>query len=138
MAKAAEQSYAAGFVEALNKKYHSVVGERGVRLSGGEKQRVAIARALIKNPRIVILDEATSALDSITEKEVQKGILNLIKDRTAIIIAHRLSTIQHCDKIVVLDGGQVVAVGKHQELLATCAQYQEMVALQTHGFLGSK
>nr|MBP7057539.1 ABC transporter ATP-binding protein [Candidatus Gracilibacteria bacterium] len=135
---AAEQSYASGFIESLAKKYNSIVGERGVRLSGGEKQRVAIARALLKNPRIVILDEATSALDSITEREVQRGILNLIKERTAIIIAHRLSTVQHCDKIVVLDQGSVIAVGKHQELLKTCSQYQEMVSLQTHGFLASK
>lgn len=135
---AAEQSFAAGFIESLAKKYHSIVGERGVRLSGGEKQRIAIARALLKDPRIVILDEATSALDSITEREVQLGILNLIKERTAIIIAHRLSTVQHCDKIVVLDQGKVIAVGKHQELLKTCSQYQEMVSLQAHGFLASK
>lgn len=132
---AAQQAYAHDFITALPKGYHAIVGERGVRLSGGEKQRVAIARALLKNPRIVILDEATSALDSVTEKEVQKGILNLIKDRTAIIIAHRLSTVQHCDKIVVMDKGRISAVGTHNELIKTCKQYKEMVKLQTHGFL---
>lgn len=132
---AAMQAYAHNFIAALPKKYQSIVGERGVRLSGGEKQRIAIARALLKDPRIVILDEATSALDSITEKEVQKGILNLIKDRTAIIIAHRLSTVQHCDKIVVMDKGQVTAMGSHEELMKSSKQYRTMVQLQTHGFL---
>ncbi len=131
---AAKQAHAHDYIEKFPKGYESIVGDRGIRLSGGEKQRVAIARALIKNPRIVILDEATSALDSITEKEVQKGIQNLIADRTAIIIAHRLSTVQHCDKIVVMDQGKIIAVGKHAELLKTNKQYKEMVTLQTNGF----
>jgi ABC-type multidrug transport system fused ATPase/permease subunit len=131
---AAKQAYAHKYIMELPQKYQSVVGERGIRLSGGEKQRVAIARALLKNPRIVILDEATSALDSITEREVQKGILNLIKDRTAIIIAHRLSTVQHCDKIVVLEHGKIIAIGKHSELLKKNKQYKEMVDLQANGF----
>lgn len=132
---AAKQAHAHEFIMRLPKQYKSIVGERGVKLSGGEKQRIAIARALLKDPRIVILDEATSALDSLTEQQVQKGILNLVKDRTAIIIAHRLSTIQHCDKIVVMDQGEIVAVGKHQELLKTCQLYQAMVQLQMNGFL---
>ncbi len=132
--EASKQAFAHDYISKLSQGYSSIVGDRGIRLSGGEKQRVAIARALLKNPRIVILDEATSALDSITEREVQKGILNLIKDRTAIIIAHRLSTVQHCDKIVVMDKGNILAVGKHAELLKTCKQYQEMVSLQANGF----
>ncbi len=131
---AAKQAHAHEYIQKFPKGYESIVGDRGIRLSGGEKQRVAIARALIKNPRIVILDEATSALDSITEREVQKGIQNLIADRTAIIIAHRLSTVQHCDKIVVMDQGKIIAVGKHAELLKTNKQYKEMVTLQTNGF----
>lgn len=131
---AAKQAYAHKYISELPQGYQSVVGERGIRLSGGEKQRVAIARALLKDPRIVILDEATSALDSITEREVQKGILNLIKDRTAIIIAHRLSTVQHCDKIVVLDKGKIIAIGTHSQLLKKSKQYKEMVELQANGF----
>jgi len=131
----AKKAHAHEFINELRQKYDSLVGERGVKLSGGEKQRVAIARAMIKNPEIVILDEATSALDSKTEQLVQKGIENLIKDRTAIIIAHRLSTVQHCDKIVVLEKGNILAVGKHQELVKTCPTYNEMVQLQSHGFL---
>lgn len=134
---AAKQAYAHEYISKFPKKYQSIVGDRGIRLSGGEKQRVAIARALLKNPSIVILDEATSALDSITEREVQKGILNLIKDRTAIIIAHRLSTVQHCDKIVVLDNGKIIAVGTHSQLLKKSKQYKEMVELQANGFFPS-
>ncbi len=131
----AKKAHAHEFVNELPQKYDSLVGERGVKLSGGEKQRVAIARAMIKNPDIVILDEATSALDSTTEKLVQQGIENLIKDRTAIIIAHRLSTVQHCDKIVVLEKGKIIGIGKHAELVKDCPTYAEMVNLQSRGFL---
>ncbi len=131
----AKKAHAYEFINQLPEKFDSIVGERGVKLSGGEKQRVAIARAMIKNPKVIILDEATSALDSVTEKLVQQGIENLIKDRTAIIIAHRLSTVQHCDKIVVLEKGKIIAIGRHQELIKTCPAYNEMVKLQSHGFL---
>ncbi len=133
--EAAALAHADSFIKELKNGYQSIVGERGVRLSGGEKQRVAIARALLKNPSIVILDEATSALDSITEQEVQKGIMNLISSRTAIIIAHRLSTIRNCDRIVMLEQGQIIAIGTHQELLKTCPSYQEMVTLQSESFI---
>ena len=93
------------------------MGERGLKLSGGEKQRVAIARTLLKNPPIVVLDEATSALDSVTEKELQQALVTLGKSRTMIIIAHRLTTIKHADQIVVLGEGRVKQRGTHEELL---------------------
>lgn len=133
--KAAKLAHADDFIKELKDGYQSIVGERGVRLSGGEKQRVAIARALLKNPSIVILDEATSALDSITEQEVQKGIMNLISNRTAIVIAHRLSTIRNCDRIVMLEHGQIVMIGTHQELINNCPSYKTMVELQSQSFI---
>ena len=126
------------FIKRLPKGYDTSIGERGVRLSGGEKQRLAIARAILKNPRIVILDEPTSALDSITEARVQRGLDELIKNRTAVVIAHRLSTVRNADKIIVLEGGRLIAYGSHLELLRSSPIYSEMVELQTGGFLADE
>jgi ATP-binding cassette subfamily B protein len=114
----------------LPDKYETAVGERGLKLSGGEKQRVAIARALLKNPRILIFDEATSALDSKSEKAIQAELARIARGRTALVIAHRLSTVVDADQILVLDHGRIVERGTHQELLASDAIYAGMWALQ--------
>ncbi len=132
---AAKRASAHEYIERLPKKYDSEIGERGVKLSGGERQRLAIARAILKNPKIVILDEATSALDSLTERNVQEGIKELIAGRTAIIIAHRLSTVRSVDRIAVMEGGKLLAMGPHDELLKTNTLYKEMVELQQGGVL---
>ncbi|SMF64258.1 ABCB family ABC transporter ATP-binding protein/permease [Allosphingosinicella indica] len=123
---AAEGAAIAGFIESLPDGYDARVGERGLKLSGGEKQRVAIARTLLKNPPILILDEATSALDSRTEAEIQATLKGIERGRTSIVIAHRLSTIVDADQIVVLDGGRVVERGTHRELLVRRGLYTEM------------
>jgi len=119
-----------GFIAALPLGYDSMVGERGLKLSGGEKQRVAIARTLLKDPPILILDEATSALDSRTEEAIQATLDNVVKDRTTITIAHRLSTIVDADRIVVLDAGRVAETGTHVELLRAGGLYAELWARQ--------
>ena len=110
----------------LPQKYNTVVGERGLKLSGGEKQRVAIARTILKNPRILVLDEATSALDTKTEKEIQDALERVSRDRTTLIIAHRLSTVVGADEIIVLDQGVVAERGTHQALLAKGGLYAGM------------
>lgn len=133
--EAAKLAAADDFISRLPKKYDTQIGERGVRLSGGEKQRLAIARAILKNPKIVILDEPTSALDSVTEAKVQKGLQTLIEGRSAMVIAHRLSTVRNADKILVLGDQRLIAQGSHTELLRSCPEYLEMVELQTKGFL---
>eukprot|EP00943_MAST-04B_sp_MAST-4B-sp1_P008776 g8776.t1 len=115
--EAAKASQIYDFIMSLDKQWETKVGERGLKLSGGEKQRVAIARCLLRNPPIVVLDEATSALDSITEKSVQDALENLSQGRTQIVIAHRLSTIQDADQIIVLDNGKVIEKGTHNELI---------------------
>jgi subfamily B ATP-binding cassette protein MsbA len=127
---AARAAYAHDFVMHLAQGYDTVIGERGVRLSGGEKQRIAIARALLRNAPILILDEATSALDSASEQVVQYALANLMKDRTTFVIAHRLSTVRHASKIVVLHEGTIVEIGPHTELLAKDGYYSQLYKLQ--------
>ena len=122
-------------IDQLPEKEDTIVGERGVKLSGGEKQRVSIARALLADKKILVLDEATSALDSETEYEIQKSLIDLMKGRTSIIIAHRLSTIMTADKIVVLKGGKIVQQGKHSELIEQPGEYRKLWNLQKGGYL---
>lgn len=119
-----------GFIEQLPEGYETRVGERGLKLSGGEKQRVAIARALLKNPPLLIFDEATSAMDSKTEQAIQASLDDAARGRTTLIIAHRLSTIMNADQILVMDGGQIVERGSHAELLRTNKRYAQMWSLQ--------
>ena len=122
--RAAEMSFASEFIEKLPKKYDTVIGESGVRLSGGEKQRLSIARAMLKESSIILLDEATSSLDSETEDKIQKAITTLTQNKTTIVIAHRLSTVLNSDKIYVIDSGKVVGEGTHQELLTGSIIYK--------------
>jgi ATP-binding cassette subfamily B protein len=128
--QAAKLAQVHDFVLRLPEGYDTRVGERGLKLSGGEKQRVAIARTILKNPRILILDEATSALDTGTEQEIQSALRSLARDRTTLIIAHRLSTVVDADQILVLDQGRVVERGTHHELLGLDGVYARMWALQ--------
>ncbi len=121
---AAKLSYASEFIEKLQFKYDTKIGENGIRLSGGEKQRLSIARAILKKSKIILLDEATSSLDAETEDKIQKAVSFLTKDRTTIVIAHRLSTILNSDKIYVIDSGNVVAEGNHDELMKTSSIYK--------------
>jgi ATP-binding cassette, subfamily B, heavy metal transporter len=118
------------FIMTLPQGYDSLVGERGLKLSGGEKQRVAIARTILKAPPILMLDEATSALDSHTEKEIQDALERVARERTSLVIAHRLSTVVHADNIIVLDQGQIVEQGTHPELLAKNGLYASLWARQ--------
>lgn len=117
-------------------KEKTIVGERGVKLSGGEKQRVSIARAILANKRIIVLDEATSSLDSQTEHDIQRGLERLLESRTALIIAHRLSTIMKADKIVVLDKGRIVQMGTHRQLIRQPGLYRQLWNLQRGGYIG--
>jgi ATP-binding cassette subfamily B protein/subfamily B ATP-binding cassette protein MsbA len=129
--EAARRANAHLFIDEFKDGYRTIIGERGVRLSGGQRQRIAIARALLADPRILILDEATSNLDTESERLIQSSLRTLMKGRTSIVIAHRLSTIQHADRIVVIEGGQVVEHGRHDELMARSGRYREMVEVQT-------
>ncbi|MDC0151154.1 ATP-binding cassette domain-containing protein, partial [Candidatus Pelagibacter sp.] len=128
--ESAKFSFADEFIEKLPNKYDTVIGENGVRLSGGEKQRLSIARAILKKSPIILLDEATSSLDAETENKIQKAITYLTKGRTTIVIAHRLSTILNSDKIYVIDEGKVVGEGKHQELLISSNVYKNFYEKQ--------
>lgn len=122
---AAERAQLTDFIRRLEKGWDTAVGERGLKLSGGEKQRVAIARCLLKNPPVVVLDEATSALDNKTEKEVQDALKSLA-GRTTIVVAHRLTTVRHADQIIVMKQGVIVERGTHDELMAANGEYASM------------
>ena len=135
--EAARAAHIHDFIESLPAKYESMVGERGLKLSGGEKQRVAIARALLKNPRILIFDEATSALDSKAEKAIQAELERISVGRTTLVIAHRLSTVMDADMILVLNHGRIVERGTHRELLAAGGEYSRMWALQQEAALAA-
>ena len=128
--EAAEFSFASEFIEKLPNKYDTLIGENGVRLSGGEKQRLSIARAILKKSPIILLDEATSSLDAETESKIQKAISFLTKGRTTIVIAHRLSTILNSDVIYVIDKGKVIDHGKHDELMKTSETYKNFYEKQ--------
>jgi subfamily B ATP-binding cassette protein MsbA len=129
--EAAKIANAHEFIEKLENGYHTSIGERGSKLSGGQKQRISIARAVLKNPPILILDEATSALDSESELLVQEALTKLMKNRTTLVIAHRLSTIQHADEILVIERGQIVQRGSHQELSQSEGLYQKLSSIQS-------
>jgi ATP-binding cassette subfamily B protein len=128
--KAAEMAHLRAFVESLPKGWETLVGERGLKLSGGEKQRVAIARAILKGPRILVFDEATSSLDSHTEQAIQQTLAEVAEHRTTLIVAHRLSTVVDADRILVLDHGRVREQGTHRELLAAGGHYASLWELQ--------
>ena len=127
---AARAAHAHTFITALPEGYGSHLGEQGVRLSGGQRQRIALARAILNDPKILLLDEATSALDTESEYQVQLALQELMKNRTTVIIAHRLSTILHADNIAVLDEGQLIATGTHDQLLVECELYARLASLQ--------
>jgi ABC-type multidrug transport system fused ATPase/permease subunit len=130
--QASRGAHAHEFIERLSEGYETLIGERGVRLSGGEKQRIAIARAFLSDPRILILDEATSMVDTEAEQIIQQALNDLMRGRTTFIIAHRLSTVRNADKIVVIDAGQIVEQDDHAGLMARNGLYREMVVRQFH------
>ena len=128
--EAARVANADEFIRKLPEGYDTYLGERGARLSGGQKQRIALARAIVRDPPILLLDEATSALDVESERLVQQALSKVESGRTTLIIAHRLSTVLHADRIVLMDHGQIAAIGTHAELLERSTAYRDMVALQ--------
>ena len=127
---AARAAFAHDFIMALPDGYQTFLGERGVRLSGGQRQRISIARAMLKNPPLLLLDEATSALDAESERMVQAALEAAMQGRTTIVIAHRLATVQRADRIVVLEGGRIVDIGRHDELIARGGLYARLAAMQ--------
>ena len=134
--KAATLAHCDEFIKDLPNGFETYVGERGIKLSGGESQRVAIARAILKNAPILVLDEATSSLDSNSEMLIQDALNNLMQNKTVIVIAHRLSTIQKMDRIIVVDEGKIIEQGSHAELLENeNSLYKKLWELQAGGFL---
>jgi subfamily B ATP-binding cassette protein MsbA len=127
---AAKAAHVDFFVQHLDDGYETMIGERGVKLSGGQRQRIAIARAILRNAPILVLDEATSSLDSESEKLVQGALQNLMAERTTFVIAHRLSTVKHADRIIVLDKGEIVESGTHDELLVNSGLYRKYYDMQ--------
>ena len=128
--KVAKLSFADDFIQKLPDKYDALIGENGLRLSGGEKQRISIARAMLKKSKIILLDEATSSLDAETESKIQQALNSLIKERTAVVIAHRLSTILNSDSIYVINNGKVIENGTHTELLSNSEIYKSFYQKQ--------
>jgi ATP-binding cassette subfamily B protein len=128
--EAARAAHIHSFISATPKGYDTMVGERGLKLSGGEKQRVAIARTLLKNPPILIFDEATSALDSANERAIQAELQSVAQNKTTLVIAHRLSTVVDAHEILVMEAGRIIERGTHAQLLAQGGRYAQMWALQ--------
>jgi len=128
--EAAKKANAWEFIQSFPEQLQTEVGDRGIQLSGGQKQRIAIARAILKNPSILILDEATSSVDTTTEKEIQKALDNLVQGRTTLAIAHRLSTLRKADRLIVLDKGEIVEVGNHDELMSAQGAYYQLYQAQ--------
>ena len=129
--EAVKGAYVNEFTDRFEEGLDTVIGERGVKLSGGQRQRITIARALLANPKIIILDEATSNLDTESESFIQKSLHILMKDRTTFVIAHRLSTIQKADQILVIENGNIVEQGRHEELIAKQGRYYDLYTYQS-------
>jgi subfamily B ATP-binding cassette protein MsbA len=129
--KASELAGINNFIDSLKNGYETIVGENGIKLSGGQKQRISIARAFLKNAPIILLDEATSSLDSVSEEKIKQALEDLTKNRTTLIISHKLSTIMNCDKIYVIQNGQIVTNGTHLELIKNSIYYKNLYDKQS-------